>query len=68
MSITATVEKDMIKLPQNVHFPDGAKVRIELIDHRPTAAEVDARLDWATGKATSGLTTDEIMKMTRGEE
>jgi predicted DNA-binding antitoxin AbrB/MazE fold protein len=68
MSITATVEKDTIKLPKNVHLPDGSKVRIELIGSRPSPAEVDARLDRATGKATSGLTTDEIMKMTRGGE
>ena len=40
MSITATVEKDTIKLPPGVHFPDGTPVRIEPIeDHGPTLAE-----------------------------
>lgn len=68
MSITATVENDNIRLPKHVHLPNGARVRIELLESRPTAAEVEARLDRATGAADSGLTTDEIMKMTRGEE
>ena len=30
MSITATVENDMIKLPAGVHVPDGTKVEIML--------------------------------------
>lgn len=29
MSFTATVEKNMIKLPPGVHLPDGTKVTIE---------------------------------------
>ena len=29
MSITATVENDIIKLPPGVHLPDGTSVRIE---------------------------------------
>ena len=29
MSFTATVEKDMIKLPPGVHLPDGTKVIVE---------------------------------------
>jgi hypothetical protein len=32
MSITATVENDMIRLPANVHLPDGTQVRLEPID------------------------------------
>ena len=31
MSITATVENDMIRLPANVHLPDGTKVRLDPI-------------------------------------
>jgi hypothetical protein len=31
MSITATVENDMIRLPANVHLPDGTQVRLEPI-------------------------------------
>ena len=29
MSITAIVEKDTIKLPEGVHWPDGTRVHIE---------------------------------------
>ena len=29
MSITATVENDIIKLPPGVHLPDGTRVRVE---------------------------------------
>jgi hypothetical protein len=32
MSITATVENDTIKLPANIHLPDGTRVRLEPID------------------------------------
>ena len=32
MSITATVENDMIRLPADVHLPDGTQVRLEPID------------------------------------
>lgn len=31
MSITATVENDMIRLPADVHLPDGTLVRLEPI-------------------------------------
>lgn len=30
MSITATVEKDTIKLPDGIHVPDGTRVRLEI--------------------------------------
>jgi hypothetical protein len=30
MSITATVEKDTIKLPDGIHVPDGTCVRLEI--------------------------------------
>ncbi len=40
MSITATVEKDMIKLPEGVHLPDGTRVHIEAeVPERRTLAE-----------------------------
>ncbi len=35
MSITATVENDIIRLPANVHLPDGTQVRLEPIDSGP---------------------------------
>ena len=31
MSITVTVENDMIRLPADVHLPDGTQVRLEPI-------------------------------------
>ncbi len=41
MSITATVENGVIKLPEGVHWPDGTKVRIEATDAEamPTLVE-----------------------------
>lgn len=68
MSITATVEKGSIKLPIDVHLPDGTEVRIELPEPSARVAGFDDWLKTAAGAATSGLTTDQIMKETRGEE
>jgi hypothetical protein len=64
MSITAIVENDTIKLP--MHVPDGTKVEITL----PNAPDAGTPgwLQRAVGAATSGLTTDEIMRATRGED
>ena len=40
MSITAIVENGTIKLPADVHLPDGTQVRVEPIeDIGPTLAE-----------------------------
>jgi hypothetical protein len=36
MSITAIVEKDTIKLPEGVHWPDGTQVHIEPVMPIPT--------------------------------
>jgi hypothetical protein len=68
MSFTATVEKDLIRLPKNMHLPDGVEVRVEVV--KP-AATPPRREDWvrrAVGGATTGLTTDQILRETRGEE
>ncbi|HEV7404489.1 MAG TPA: hypothetical protein VGO11_16225 [Chthoniobacteraceae bacterium] len=68
MSFTATVEKDVIRLPKDTHLPDGSTVRIELV---ATPKPAPSGKDWiarSVGVANSGLTTDEIMKLTRGEE
>jgi len=70
MSITAIVENDTIKLP--VHVPDGTRVEITVTHqvHETTSAK-DETADWLqalVGKATSGLSTDEIMRLTRGED
>jgi len=70
MSITAIVENDTIKLP--VHVPDGTRVEITVTHEvRETTSAKDETADWLqalVGKATSGLSTNEIMRLTRGEE
>ena len=67
MSITAIVENDTIKLPPGVHVPDGTKAAIVLQTEDAGAAKPDW-LQRAVGTAMSGMSTDEIMRMTRGEE
>jgi predicted DNA-binding antitoxin AbrB/MazE fold protein len=58
--VTGIVENGRIKLPESVHLPDGARVRVIL--EEPTApfekeplddAEVEADLAWADGKRFS---------------
>lgn len=66
MSITAIVENDTIKLPPGLHVPDGTKAEIVLQTEEATTPPPDW-LQRAVGTATSGLSTDEIMRMTRGE-
>lgn len=74
MSITATVENDTIKLPEGVHLPDGTAVRVEPItaqiaeDGAARRARMEEWLKSAVGAGQTGLTTDEIMRMTRGED
>jgi len=41
MSITATVEKDTIRLPEGLHIPDGTQVVIETIE-RSALSEDDS--------------------------
>lgn len=65
MSFTATVENDVIKLPENTHLPDGAHVRVEVIDNPRIAPEILERLRRASGRATAGLSTDEILRESR---
>jgi hypothetical protein len=67
MSITAIVQDDTIKLPDGVHVPDGTEVNIE-VPARPTQAQLEAWRRKAATVKLSGLTTDEIMRLTRGED
>ena len=58
MSITATVENDMIRLPADVHLPDGTQVRLEPIDpSRPSRG-------WPAGYfvRTSGMLAGERLE------
>ena len=41
MSITAIVEKGIIRLPDGVHLPDGTQVKIDAPDLPPRAPGVD---------------------------
>ncbi len=68
MSFTATVENDVIKLPPHTHYPNGTTVRVELVEHPRISPEILARLKKISGRATTGLSTDEILRETRGED
>ena len=58
MSITATVENDTIKLPADVHLPDGTRVRLE-----PIALSEPARA-WPAGyfARTAGMLAGERLE------
>jgi len=60
MSITAIVENDTIKLPPNVHLPDGTKVNIEPALETEAGRVTDA-LGYPAGyfEATAGCFADE---------
>jgi hypothetical protein len=71
MTIRARVHNGTIVLPEGVEIADGAEVQVIVPEKIPAAngapAETAEWLRAALGKATSGLTTDEIMQLTRGE-
>ena len=46
MSITVTVENDTIKLPPDVHVPDGTRVEITLPEEKSAAAPKENALAW----------------------
>ena len=58
MSITATVENDMIRLPADVHLPDGTQVRLEPIPPSQPCQE------WPAGyfARTAGMLTGECLE------
>jgi hypothetical protein len=71
MTIKARVHNGTIVLPANVEIADGSEVQV-IVPEKPSAANgaPAETADWlqkALGKATSGLSTDEIMQLTRGE-
>jgi hypothetical protein len=68
MSITAMVENNIVRLPADAHFPDGAQVRVELLEAPQAASAMREWLRTAGGVARPGATTEAIMKETRGEE
>ena len=70
MTITATVQNHRIALPAEVQVEDGTEVQVMLPAGCWTAAR-DGQPEWlrrSLGTATSGLSTDAIMRLTRGED
>ena len=68
MSITAMVENNIVRLPADAHFPDGAHVRVELLETPMAASAMREWLRTAGGAAKPGISAETIMKETRGEE
>jgi hypothetical protein len=71
MTIKARVHNRTIVLPPHIEIADGVEVQV-IVPQGPAATNGAPRTmpDWlreALGKATSGLTTDEIMQLSRGE-
>ena len=72
MTIIARVHNRAIALPANVEIAEGAEVQVIVPETLPTNSQPTGEApDWlrkAVGAATSGLSTDEIMRRTRGED
>ena len=72
MTIIAKVQNHQIALPHDMQVEDGTDVQVNVPDDRifPPAAQngVPQWLRRSLGTATSGLSTDAIMRLTRGEE
>ena len=71
MTIKARVHNRTIVLPASVEIAEGAEVQI-IVPEKPSATQsaltkIPEWLQKARGSATSGLSTDEIMRLTRGE-
>ena len=68
MSINATVEKDMIKLPAGLHLPDGTPVRIETMPLPAAIREDDPiyRLHEFAAPAGGSLTDREMDALVYG--
>ena len=71
MTIKVRVHNRTIVLPANVEVAEGAEVQVIVPVQPPTVnSALPKTPDWlqkAVGTATSGLSTDEIMRSTRGE-
>ena len=71
MTILARVHNRIITLPPDIAITEGAEVSVTLPDIAPVKPAISEALPWlrrARGTATSGLETDDILKMTRGED
>ncbi len=65
MTITVRVHNRMIALPPEIEIEEGQEVAI-IVPERKTM--FPGWLQGAVGTATSGLSTDDIMRLTRGED
>ena len=72
MTITARVHNRTIALPADMEIAEGAEVQVIVPEKLPANSQRKGEApDWlrnAVGAATSGLSTDEIMRRTRGED
>jgi len=68
MTITAKVHNRTIALPPEVEVEEGAEVQVIVPSAKSPVAESREWLRRSIGVATSGLKTDEIMRLTRGED
>jgi hypothetical protein len=72
MTITARVHNRTIALPPEVEVEEGAEVQVIVPKAAPrpqaNAAPSPAWLRRAVGAATSGLSTEEILRASRGED
>ncbi len=72
MTITARVHNRTIALPPEVEVEEGAEVQVIVLKAMPrllaTRVPSPAWLRRAVGAATSGLSTEEIMRASRGED
>ncbi|MDQ3622845.1 MAG: hypothetical protein M3463_10195 [Verrucomicrobiota bacterium] len=71
MIITARVYNRSIALPADVEIAEGAEVQVivpeKVLGTTRPEEEPPGWLRKAVGAATSGLSTDQIMRLTRGE-
>ena len=65
MTIKVRVHNGVIAQPPDVEVEEGLEVAVIVPDRTPAPR---GWLQSAVGTATSGLSTEEIMRMTRGED
>lgn len=67
MTITARIHNHTITLPPEIEVEEGQEVAVIVPGRSPQPTAPDW-LRRAVGTATTGLSTDEIMRLTRGED
>jgi hypothetical protein len=68
MTFTAKVHNQTITVPSDLRLAEGAEVLVTVTPETPLEEATPGWLQRSTGTATSGLGTDEIMRLTRGED